>query len=102
MTGIIEEMHETMRDMHEVGVIDKQVLRDFEMECLPPAPYTADAIKGLRERFHLSQAVFASYINASVSTVQKWERGEKKPTGAALRLLSAIDRRGLEVLSDLP
>ena len=47
---------------------------------------------------HVSQSVFAASLNASVSTVQKWENGEKKPSGAALRLLSVIERRGLEVL----
>jgi putative transcriptional regulator len=52
----------------------------------------------LRENLHVSQAVFAAYLNASVSTVQKWETGDKKPNGAALRLLSVIERRGLEVL----
>jgi DNA-binding transcriptional regulator YiaG len=45
-----------------------------------------------------SQAVFAAYLNASISTVQKWEIGEKKPSGAAARLLSVIERKGLEVL----
>ena len=40
-------------------------------------------IKRLRERLHVSPAVFAAYINASISTVQKWENGEKKPSGAA-------------------
>jgi putative transcriptional regulator len=46
----------------------------------------------------ISQAVFAAYLNASISTVQKWENGDKKPSGAAARLLSVIERKGLEVL----
>ena len=54
--------------------------------------------KRLRQQLHLSQGVFAAYLNASISTVQKWENGEKKPTGTALRLLSVIERHGLEVL----
>lgn len=65
---------------------------------MPPPTYTAEAIRRLREQLHLSQAVFAAYLNASVSTVQKWESGEKKPSGAALRLLSVIERWGLEIL----
>jgi putative transcriptional regulator len=55
-------------------------------------------IRRLRENLHISQAVFAAYLNASVSTVQKWENGDKKPSGAAARLLSVIERKGLEVL----
>ncbi len=99
MSRMIEEALETMRDFHEMGVVDKQTLRDFEAQALPPPSYTADTIRSLRERLHVSQGVFAAYLNASVSTVQKWERGEKKPSGAALRLLSVIDRKGLEVLA---
>jgi len=95
---MIDEARETMRGLHDTGVIDKQTLRDFEAQALPPPSYTADTIRSLRERLHISQGVFAAYLNASVSTVQKWESGEKKPSGAALRLLSVIERRGLEVL----
>lgn len=98
MSRMIKEALETMRDLHEIGVVDKQTLRDFEAQALPPPSYTADTIRSLRERLHVSQGVFAAYLNASVSTVQKWENGEKKPSGAALRLLSVIDRKGLGVL----
>jgi putative transcriptional regulator len=95
---IIKEMHETLQRLHSAGAIEKQTLRDFEAQTVPPPAYTAEAIRRLREHLHISQAVFAAYLNASVSTVQKWENGEKKPSGAALRLLSVIERRGLEVL----
>jgi len=96
---IIDEMHETMRDLHAVSAVDKQTLRDFELRFLPPANYSPEDIKNLRERLHVSQSVFAVYLNASLSTVQKWENGEKRPSGAALRLLSIFERKGLEVLA---
>lgn len=98
MNRMIDEALETMRDLAQMGVVSKQTLRDFEAQAVPPPTYTAEAIRRLRERLHVSQAVFAAYLNASVSTVQKWENGEKKPSGAALRLLSVIEQRGLEVL----
>ena len=98
MSRMIKEALETMRDLEQVGALSKQTLRDFEAQAVPPPTYTAEAIRRLRERPRVSQAVFAAYLNASVSTVQKWENGEKKPSGAALRLLSVIERRGLEVL----
>lgn len=97
MSRMIKEALETMRGLHEIGAVDKQTMRDFETQCLPPA-YTTETIKRLRENLHVSQAVFAAYMNASVSTVQKWENGKKKPSGAAARLLSVIERKGLEVL----
>jgi putative transcriptional regulator len=52
----------------------------------------------LREKAKISQAVFAAYLNTSVSTVQKWEIGEKKPSGIALKLLNIVERNGLDVL----
>lgn len=98
MSRMTKEALETIRDLEEIGVVTKQTLRDFEAQAVPPPTYTADAIRHLREQLHVSQAVFAAYLNASVSTVQKWENGEKKPSGAALRLLSVIERKGLEIL----
>jgi putative transcriptional regulator len=54
-------------------------------------------IKKLREQAHVSQAVFAAVLNTSVSTVQKWEIGDKKPSGTSLKLLSLIQRKGIDV-----
>ena len=98
MSRMIIEALETMRGLHEAGAVNKQTLRDFETPYPPPPAYTAEMIKHLRKNLHVSQAVFAACINASISTVQKWESGEKTPSGAAARLLSVIERKGLEVL----
>ena len=55
-------------------------------------------IKTLRENAHASQAVFAAVRNTSVSTVQKWETGDKKPSGPSLKLLNLIERKGLQAV----
>ncbi len=34
----------------------------------------------------------------SVSTVQKWEIGDKKPSGPSLKLLDLIARKGIDVV----
>jgi putative transcriptional regulator len=47
----------------------------------------------------VSQAVFAAMLNTSVSTIQKWEIGQKKPIGTALKLLHLVQKRGLEIVS---
>jgi putative transcriptional regulator len=46
----------------------------------------------------VSQAVFAAVLNTSLSTVQKWEVGDKKPSGPSLKLLNLIERKGLEAI----
>ena len=75
----------------------KRRMAEFDALChldvheMPP-----QQIKSLRERAHVSQAVFAAVLNTSVSTVQKWEIGDKKPSGPSLKLLNLIERKGLD------
>ena len=97
---ILESVHATARGLHKAGVMRVQTMREFDRLCLPPVrAYSATQIKRLRERNKASQAVFAAYLNTSVSTVQKWERGEKKPHGPSLKLLSLVDSKGLQALA---
>ena len=96
---ILESVHATARGLHKADVMRAQTMREFDRLCLPPVrAYSATQIKRLRERNRASQAVFAAYLNTSVSTVQKWERGEKKPHGPSLKLLSLVDSKGLQAL----
>jgi putative transcriptional regulator len=55
-------------------------------------------IKTLREDARVIQAVFAAVLNTSVSTVQKWEAGDKRPSGPSLKLLNLIERKGLDAV----
>lgn len=85
--------------MHRAGVLSKHTLREFDALCLPPVrALSARQIRAIRSRARMSQAVFAAVLNTSVSTVQKWEIGEKRPSGPSLKLLDVIDRKGVEVL----
>lgn len=97
---LLRTMHETAQDFADAGLIDAQTLREFDATCLPPVRnYTAEEVRNLRLRCRASQAVFAAYLNTSVSTVQKWERGDKHPNGPSLKLLDLVERKGLEVLA---
>ena len=63
---------------------------------LPPAPLNARAVKRVRAAFHVSQAVFARYLNVSTKLVQAWEAGRRAPEGPALVLLHlAAEQPGL-------
>ena|SRR5688572_20168958 len=86
--------------LYEHGVIDGKTMREFKtFRFEEPKTYSAYEIKRLRLREKASQAVFAKYLNTSVSTVQKWEIGDKTPSGPALKLLDLVDRKGLKVLA---
>jgi putative transcriptional regulator len=74
-------IHETMEALHDVGAIDKQTMRRFDDACLTPIrPLKAEEIKAIREREHVSQTVFANYLNVTSGLVSKWERGEERPS----------------------
>ncbi len=89
-----------MESLEAIGAISKVTMREFDAACLEPvAELNPDQIRALREREHLSQAVFASYLNVSKNLVSDWERGKKRPGGPALKLLNVIQKHGLEVVA---
>ena len=56
-------------------------------------PMEKSEIVALRHRLNCSQSVFANYLNVSPKTIQAWEQGIGKPTGAALRLLTIAKKK---------
>ena len=97
---IFAAIHETMQGLHNAGVIDKQTMRDFDKSCLTPIePLDGAAIRAIREMEALSQAAFAIHLNISKGQVSAWERGTKKPSGAALKLLTLVKNKGIEAIA---
>ena len=95
-----EAMHSSARALYKVGAFDKATMRDFDESCLLPTPaFAPKDIQKLREANKVSQPVFARYLNTSESTVEKWETGAKRPSGMALKLLSIVQKHGLQVLA---
>jgi putative transcriptional regulator len=93
-------VHEMMEGFHQSGAIDKQTMREFDDACLSAVrPLMPEEIRAIREREHLSQPVFARYLNVSKGLVSDWERGVKKPGGPALRLLTVIQKKGVEAIA---
>lgn len=92
-------IHETMEALRDVGAIDKQTMREFDDACMTPVQALApEDIRAIREREHLSQPVFARYLNVSKNLVSDWERGVKKPGGPALRLLTLVQKKGVAAI----
>jgi putative transcriptional regulator len=84
-SAILEAVHETAKGLHAAGVMEQVTLREFDRLCLPPVePLSPSKIRKIRVQSRVSQAVFAALLNTSVSTVQKWEIGQKRPTGRTL------------------
>ena len=96
---LMAAMHEDAEAMYHAGAITKQTMRNFDEKCLIPSKtFMPEEIRALREREKLSQPVFAHYLNVSKTAVSKWERGTKKPSGPALRLLSVVEKNGIQAI----
>src|ERR1039458_10392271 len=95
-SNALAALHETVQDFHEIGLIDAKTMRDFDKSCLVAVEnLEPDQIIETRNKLGVSQAVLAHYLNVSVGSISKWERGEKHPSGAALKLLDLVRRKGL-------
>ena len=80
-------------------LLDQVTLRELDpLRLAPVEPLEPIEIKRIREGTHVSQAVFARLLNTSLSAVQKWEIGQKKPAGTALKLLHLVQKHGLDVV----
>jgi len=99
-SDVMESVHEAAADLYAVDGMDRKTMRKFDVLCLTPIQeMTPKKIRALRAREKASQTVFAAYLNVTPSLVSKWERGEKHPQGASLKLLSLIEKKGLEVIA---
>lgn len=93
-------VHETAVGLHEAGVMDKRTLKEFDALCLTSIEELSPAqIRQIRLREKASQAVFARYLNVTTGLVSQWERGEKRPRGASLKLLTLVAKKGLQAVA---
>ena len=93
-------VHETALGLTEAGVMLKRMMKVFDELCLTPVKeLSPQRIRAIRERENASQAVFARYLNVTAGLVSQWERGEKRPRGASLKLLTLVEKNGLDAVA---
>ena len=99
MSKIIESLRSDLAALQQAGAIGKVTMREFDAICPPPVREFGPAdIRRLRESLKFSQPVFALHLHTTASTVRKWEQGETRPTGPALKLLNVIADKGLQAI----
>ncbi len=97
---VLASVHETALGMTEAGVMAKRTMKAFDEMCLTPiAEMSPEEIRALRTRENASQAVFAHHLNVTAGLVSQWERGEKRPGGASLKLLALVAKNGLAAVA---
>ena len=96
---ILDIAHDLATGLFKAGAMDEITKRKIDALCLPQKrTFTPDEIRSIRKVNNVSQAVFAAFLGIGKTTVQQWERGQKKPSGPSMRLLDLVDRKGLAVL----
>jgi putative transcriptional regulator len=66
-------MHQSAAALSAIGAMPKATLRDFDERCLIQIPkYGPSDVHRIRLNNHLSQPVFAMYLNTSEFTLQQW------------------------------
>jgi len=92
-------IHQGMMILYEGGDIDKKTMRRFDKSCLTSIhPLTPEEIRAIREKERVSQSVFSHYLNVTAGLISQWERGERKPSGPALKLLLIVAAKGLSAI----
>ncbi|MDR3439032.1 DNA-binding transcriptional regulator [Telmatospirillum sp.] len=96
----LEVLHKTGAALASVGALDKATMRDLDAFCLTQVEkMTGEEIQALREREHVSQAIFAHHLNVRAKLVSDWERGVKHPSGPSLKLLTLVRTKGLDAIA---
>lgn len=99
-SAALAAVHETAQGLRDAGVITKRTLKSFDALCLTPVrPLSARQIRRIRMREQASQSVFARHLNVTTGLVSQWERGEKRPRGASLKLLTLVASKGLQAIA---
>ena len=98
-SDVLRSVHLAAEDLHAIGAIDKATMREFDRACLTEIEaLEPEAIRRIRHKAGMSQAIFALTLNVTPSLVSQWERGEKKPSGPSLKLLNLADKKGVDAI----
>jgi len=95
---ILDMVEEDLHAINEVKDISTSIKEFNKIKYPAPKRYTKRDVIRIRRKLNVSQSVFAYILNASESTIRKWEIGAKVPGGANCRLLQIIENIGVGIL----
>lgn len=104
MGEIIESMRAALGRLEKAGAVSGATVLEFDRITRPmlaPPQVRSMAPKDivrLRGKLGLDTSVLTGHLNVSPSVVKKWEQGETRPTGPALRLLNVISDKGIAAI----
>lgn len=91
MGKMFEDLKEGLNDAINDVKLSKKVLRRNVIHIEPLVNYKPKDIKNVRAKVGMTQGLFANFLGVSVKTVEAWESGTNKPSGASNRLITMLD-----------
>jgi len=91
-----ELFDDLLESIREAGRIRKGLLKPSRVFKYDPID-----VKRIREKLRASQSQFAMMIGVSISTLQNWEQGRRKPEGPSQALLKIADKNPKAVIQAL-
>ena len=96
---ILEAVHSSARGLYAADAIDQMTMRHFDRLCLEPVkPLRPAEIRRIRESANVIHSGVCRHTGPMLF-VQKWEIGQKRPTGTALKLLHLVQKKGLDAVA---
>lgn len=87
--NLFEELNQGFDALAEQR-LGKHTLRTHDVGIRPVPDLETTELVALRERLHLSRAVFARYLRINPRTLENWEQGRAKPNAQAALLIRLV------------
>ena len=91
MSKVYESIMAGLTEAVEDAQSKDKKLRRRVVTIVPVKEYSASEIQAIRKSTGLSQRLFAGYMGVSDKTVEAWEAGKNRRSGAASRLLTMME-----------
>ena len=97
---ITDSLQELISDYETTG--GENLAHDtFCITLTPAKKFTAEDVKNIRVRNHLTQSLLAKFLCVSKKTVEAWESGRNQPNGPSRRLLELLGNHNAVVTTSL-
>lgn len=91
MGGVYESIMAGLTEAVEDAQGTEKKLKRHTISVVPVKEYDAEQVKQIRKSTGMSQKAFAGYMGVSDKTVEAWEAGTNRPSGAASRILNMME-----------
>ena len=101
MSGVYESIMRGLNEAVEDAKSSEAKLKKRVVTIVPVKEYNAKEVQSIRKATGFSQKLFASYMGVSAKTVEAWEAGTNRPSGAASRILSMMEMN-IDLITQFP